>query len=41
MASLVIAALEGALVAAPAQRSPAPLDAVVAELEVLLAPVVG
>ncbi|KSZ59839.1 TetR family transcriptional regulator [Rhodococcus pyridinivorans KG-16] len=40
LANLVLAALEGALVVAQAQRNPAPLDAVVAELEVLLGSVV-
>ena len=38
--TVVIAALEGALVMAQAQRSSAPLDAVVTELEVLLGSVV-
>ncbi|MEU5843851.1 TetR/AcrR family transcriptional regulator [Rhodococcus sp. NPDC047139] len=40
LGNLVIGALEGALVMAQAQRSPAPLDAVVGELEVLLGSVV-
>ena len=36
LAVLVVGALEGALVMAQAQRTSAPLDAVVDELEVLL-----